>query len=72
MATKKCEIFWLSANQFPPELDSDVIRIGQVTGKIEILGSAVYGSDSFFVDSVSQHVDKVLKCQDHLADLEDR
>ena len=45
---------------FFPEFDSEV------TGRTEILGSAVYGLDSFFIDSVGRHVDKVLRCQGYL------
>ena len=69
--SRKCEIFWPSGDQLFSEFDSEVIRIGQVSGGIEILGSPVYGSDSFFIDSVGRRVDKVLNCQDHLMDLED-
>ena len=68
---RKCEILWPSGDQLFSEFAPDITRTGQISGGIQLLGSPVYGSDSFFMDSVGRRVDKVLNCQDHLMDLED-
>ena len=48
-----------------PEIDAEVQRISHVTGGAEFLGSPIFGSDTFFADSVAKRV-KVLSCQEHL------
>ena len=53
---KKCEEFWPSGNQDFPEIGAEVQRICHITGGAEFLGSPIFGSDTFFVDSVAKRV----------------
>ena len=68
----KCEIFWPSVNQQFPEFAPEDQSINNVTGGAELLGSPIHGSEKFFANSVAKRIDRVLSCQDHLSDLEDR
>ena len=49
--------------QFPTE-------IHRRTDGLELLGSPVHGSDSFFQNMVTKQIDKVLDIQSHLNDID--
>ena len=66
----KCEVFWPSGDQDFPELPSEIKRISDDDAGLELLGSPVVGTEDFFDRVVGQRVEKVLRLQDHLTDLE--
>ena len=65
----KCELFWPSGDQDFPELPSEIKRISDDDAGLE-LRSPVVGTEDFFDRVVGQRVEKVLRLQDHLTDLE--
>ena len=67
----KCEIFWLSGDQDFPKFAPKIQRTVRVCNGVDFLGSPVYGSDAYFINSVSKQVDKILHQQDQLSVLED-
>ena len=68
---QKCEVFWPSGDPSFPEFPDGVQRAQDISGGAELLGSPVFGPDSFFDDSFGKKIDKVLFYQDQLTDLED-
>ena len=68
----KCEIFWPSGDQDFPEFDPEIQRTFRVSCGVDFLGSPVYGSDTYFVSSVSKRIDKIMHQQIQLSVLDDR
>ena len=66
MNLSKCELFWPSGDSFP-EFSSDIKRVSG----LELLGSPLWGDDSFFKDFLSSRIDKVALTQDKLSILDD-
>ena len=67
----KCEIFWPSGDQDFLEFDPEIQRTVRVSNGVDFLGSPVYGSDTYFVSSVSKQIDKILHQQIQLSVLDD-
>ena len=59
MNLSKCELFWPSGDSFP-EFSSDIKRVSG----LELLGSPLWGGDSFFKDFLSSRMDKVASILD--------
>ena len=70
MNLAKCEVFWPSGDQHFRELPREINRIGEDDAGLELLGSPVFGTEDFFDRVVGQRVEKVLRLQDRLTDLE--
>ena len=68
---QKCEVFWPSGDPSFPEFPDSVQRVQDISGGADLLGSPVFGPDSFSDDSFGKKIDKVLFYQDQLTDLED-
>ncbi len=67
---EKCEISWLSGDQLFHDFLAKIIRSGSsCNGGIELSGIPLLGSDQYFVKYFSKRVDKVLKAQELLLDL---
>ena len=66
----KCEVFRPSGDQDFPEFPRAIKRISEDDAGLELLGSPVVGTKDFFDVAVRQRVEKVLRLQDQLTDLD--
>ena len=67
----KYEIFWLLETRIFSEINLEIQRTVWVSNGVDFLGSPVYGSDTYFVISVSKRIDKILHQQIQLLVLDD-
>ena len=63
----KCKIFWPSGDASFPDFPPDIKRVGG----LELLGSALWGPDTFFTEFLTSRIDKVTSVQEKLVLLED-